>query len=148
MGLMHADSHEFSASTDQGIQVGSLPVMSMMMLLSTRAVGSVIASEFVHDFVGGFSAHLIFPDADDGCDALALLDLRKFPFGICDRLGKAGGEDFPCLGFHRALMAGGAETEFLFHAFIQIANREGGAHGGKLSNASIAVNEAYAGVGR
>lgn len=47
-------------------------------------------------------------------------------------------------------MAGGAETEFLFYAFIQIPDREGSAHGRKISSASIAVNldflAAYGGV--
>lgn len=104
-------------------------MMSMMTLLSTKAEASVIASEFVHDFVGCFTAHLIFPDPDDGFDALALLDLRNLPFGICNRLGQTGGEDFPGFGLHGALVAGGAEAESLFHAFIQISNREGGAHG-------------------
>lgn len=104
------------------------------MLLSTRAAASVIASEFVHDFVGCFPAHLIFPDPDAGFDALALLDLRGFPVGVRIRPGKAGGEDFPGFGLHRALMAGGAEAELLFHSFVQIANCEGGAHGCKLRN--------------
>ena len=53
-------------------------MMSMMTLLSTRAEASVIASEFLHDFVGGFPAHVIFPDPDDGFDALAALDFRGF----------------------------------------------------------------------
>jgi hypothetical protein len=114
--------------------------MSMMTLLSTKAEVSIIASEFVHDFVGRFTAHLILPDPDDGFDALAALGLGGFPMGIWVGRGETDCEDFPRFRFHRALMAGGTEAESLFHAFIEIPNCQCGAHGWKLSNASIAVN--------
>ena len=119
-------------------------MMSMMTLLSTKAEASVIASEFVHDFVGGFTAHLIFPDPDDGFDALTHFFRAVGGRGSFLRRHR-GREDFPGFGLHRALMAGGAEAEFLFHAFIEIANREGGAHCGKVSSASIAVNRVFFG---